>query len=468
MSKRLNKLREKRGSMNDELTAIIGKIDAVRALFEKEGAERDPTDDERKELASHNERVTQIKADLDKLDAEIAEEQKFEDIRRAAAVPLQNSNGSNGNGAIIVPAQAKHRYGKLKAFKNDEDAYTAGMFLLATIGRNAPGRPQVNAMGERAGKWLIERGIDIYTRAQNEGAATAGGYLVIPAFEQAIIDLRETYGTFRRHVGVTPMQSDTQSQPVRTGGLTAYWVNEAAQITESEKTWGQVTLSAKKLAALSKFSSELSEDAIISIADDLAREMAYAFAIAEDSAGWNGDGTSTYGGIIGVRTKIILAAYAGSIYTPASGFDTFAEITKGDLEGVMGKLPKYVTAPKWYCSQPAYVNMLLRLATASGGVTAGEMVNGVMTYNYMGFPVEIDQTLPTALTDISDTAMAFFGDLSLACKMGERRGITIGLSDQRYWEYDQIGIRATERVDIVVHSLGTDTVAGPIIALVGE
>jgi hypothetical protein len=51
-------------------------------------------------------------------------------------------------------------------------------------------------------------------------------------------------------------------------------------------------------------STELAEDAVISIADDLAQEMGYAFAVAEDAAGWTGDGTSTYGGISGVKTKL--------------------------------------------------------------------------------------------------------------------------------------------------------------------
>lgn len=401
------------------------------------------------------------------MEKKIATQRKIDAAIAAEARPLTPATPERS----VVPASARHRYGTLKAFKGpnaEEDAYTAGMFLLATLGRAAPGRPNLNAMGERAAKWLLERGIDVITRAQNEGSNVAGGFLVIPAFEQAIIDLRETFGTFRRHVTVTPMSSDTQSQPIRTGGLTAYWVGEAQQITESEKTWGQVNLTAKKLAALSKFSSELNEDAIISIADDLAREMAYAFAIAEDNAGWNGDGTSTYGGILGVRPKIINGNHTASVHEAAAGLDTFEEITKGELEKVMGKVPKYVTNPRWYVSQPGWVNMLMRIATAAGGVTATEMANGMRVPSYMGYPVEIDQTLPKVLTDLSDVAVAFFGDLSLAVKMGERRGMTIALSDQRYWEYDQIGIRATERVDIVAHSLGSTTEAGPLIALVGE
>ncbi len=247
--------------------------------------------------------------------------------------------------------------------------------------------------------------------------------------------------------------------------ITAAGKEQEMQITESEKAWGQVTLTAKKLAALTRFSSELNEDAIISIADDLAREMAYAFAISEDNAGWNGDGTSTHGGILGIRPKIINGNHTASVHTASVA--TFGTLTKGDLEGAMGKLPKYVANPRWYISQIGWVNALMRIATAAGGVTATEMTNGIRTPSYMGYPVETDQTLPKVLTSLTGVAMAFFGDLSLGVKMGERRGITISLSDQRYWEFDQIGIRATERVDIVPHSLGNTVDAGPLIALVG-
>jgi hypothetical protein len=43
------------------------------------------------------------------------------------------------------------------------------------------------------------------------------------------------------------------------------------------------------------------EDAIISIADDLAEEIVYAFSLKEDQCGFIGDGTSTYGGIVGCQ-----------------------------------------------------------------------------------------------------------------------------------------------------------------------
>jgi len=455
MSTRLNKLLEKRGQIADQMDAILAKA--------AEDNGRDLTEEEKKAFDD-------LDADLKRVEEKIAFEKRVEEAKAASARPLNPSSGADADPTqpkkIIIPAQARYRYAKLKAFKSEEDAYISGMFLLAALTRGLHQFPGLQAMGQKAVVFCREHGIDVTTRHANEGTATAGGYLVIPQMETAIIDLREQFGTFRRLVGVTPMASETQTQPKRTGGLTAYWVDEAAEITASEKSWGQVTLAAKKLAALSRFSSELNEDAIISIADDLAREMAYAFAVAEDSAGWNGDGTSSYGGITGLRTKIIDGNHAASAKDAASGHDTFAEYDKTDLETVEAALPNYVLNPRWYCSQPFWIQVLRRIASAAGGVTWTEMANGQRVPMYNGYPVEIDQTLPKSSTD--NTVDAFFGDISLSSKMGERRGITISLSEQRYWELDQIGIKATERVHIVHHSLGDGSTAGPIIALVAE
>lgn len=442
MSKRLNDLLSQRGTISDQMDAIVEK--ASKEKRELSAEEKTAFDD--------------LDSDFKRCEEAIKVERRVEEVKQASARTISIPGN---NAERTVPATPRIRYSKLKAFKGptaEEDAYISGMYIRAALFRD-----------QKAREWCAEKGFPVQVaKAQGEGSNTAGGYLVPLQFEQAIIDLRESFGTFRRNAPVVPMGSDRMSIPRRTGGLTAYFVGESAEITESEKTWGQVMLVAKKLAALSRMSTEIAEDAVINMADDLAREMAYAFAVKEDDSGWNGDGTSGYGGIIGVRTAIIDGTHTASVHEAASGNDTFAEITKGDLEGVMGKLPKYVLNPRWYVSQPGWVNMLMRIATAAGGVTATEMANGVRVPSYMGFLVEIDQTLPKVLTDLSDVAMAFFGDLSLAAKMGERRGITVTSTEDRYFELDQIGIKATERIDIVAHDLGSTTVAGPLIALVGE
>jgi HK97 family phage major capsid protein len=49
--------------------------------------------------------------------------------------------------------------------------------------------------------------------------------------------------------------------------------------------------------------------------------------------------------------------------------------------------------------------------------------------------------------------------------MGTRRGLTLAISDQRYFEYDQLAIKGTERVDINVHDVGDTSDAGAMIML---
>ena len=45
---------------------------------------------------------------------------------------------------------------------------------------------------------------------------------------------------------------------------------------------------------------------------------------------------------------------------------------------------------------------------------------------------------------------------------------SVDVLTERYAEYRQVGIIATERMDIVVHGLGDTSDAGPIVALIGE
>ncbi len=445
MSNRLNALREKQGKTVDAMEQIL-------AAAEKDNG-RDLTEAETQAFKD-------LEADLEKVKSAIEMENKVEAAKAAAAKPLDIP----GNSTSKTPAAARFRYGKLKAFKGanaEEAAYRSGQFLRAAFFGDT-----------KALEWCRDNGVAV-EKAAGETVGSTGGYLVPTEFNQAIIDLREEYGVFRQACRLIPMGSDSMSIPRRAGGLTAYFVGENSEITASDKSWEQVTLNAKKLAALSRLSTELAEDAIISIADDLASEMAYAFAQKEDACGWNGDGTSTYGGIVGLRTKIVAGIGTASeligCVDAASGHDTFAEIDANDLNLAMAALPKYAERnAKWYCSSVAWAMVFQRLIAAAGGTTMSELSGGKPQRSYLGYPVVIDQSWPTATSDISDTAMIGFGDLSLAATMGERRGITVKTSGERYFEFDQIGVQATERVDINVHDLGSATVAGPFVALVGE
>jgi HK97 family phage major capsid protein len=61
-----------------------------------------------------------------------------------------------------------------------------------------------------------------------------------------------------------------------------------------------------------------------------------------------------------------------------------------------------------------------------------------------------------------------FGDHTKAATFGDRRGINVAFSAERYFDTDEIAVRGTERFDFVAHDLGTATVAGPVVGLMSS
>jgi HK97 family phage major capsid protein len=135
----------------------------------------------------------------------------------------------------------------------------------------------------------------------------------------------------------------------------------------------------------------------------------------------------------------------------------------------MGLLPGYVQNPKWYVSRMGWAGMFQRLAMAGGGNTIQTLGTGegMVVPQYMGFPVIISQVMQSVQTTLNDLVMCMFGDLNLACSMGDRRGIVIARDTSTYFTTDQIALKATERVDIKCHNLGDATTPGAIVAMIG-
>lgn len=441
---KIQELREKLGEVVDSMRAMLDKADDDK---------RDLSEDETKSYDELTAKTETIKASI-----------KREEALQSLQAPLPRKAPATDPLSPAPAAIVSHyRHGKLKAFKGkdaEKKAYNAGMWIQAAL-----------FGGEKATQYCKDNGLKIQGAAGGD-VNTKGGFLVPDEFDSTIIDLREEYGTARQHCKVVPMAGGTKTMPRRTGGLTAYFVDEnpSSAITESDKSWDNISLTAKKLAVLTRMSNEINEDSIISMADDLAREIAYAFAVKEDSCLWDGDGTSTYGGIHGVRPKIIDGNHAAAAVDVATAtHNLFTEIDASDIAKLMAGLPKYaLRTARFYCSQVCFSLVFERLVQGAGGNTINDLAAGA-TLRYMGYPVVIDQTLPAgAATDYDSVAMFFFGDLSMAATLGNRRGTTVAISSDRYFDTDQIGIRGTERFDIVVHELGDGTTAGPIVGMIGS
>lgn len=359
---------------------------------------------------------------------------------------------------ITVPATVSQN-SSLKVFKTREQAYKAGLFVAAVV------------LGKA---WAINRvkanqAFDL-NALQSEGINTDGGYLVPEEFSAEMIDLREKKGVFRQECRIIPMSRDTFTMGRRVSGLTAYPTAEGVGGTVSTKKIDRVGLVAQKWMVLATMTKELEEDAVIDEAENLFAEMAYALSAAEDDAGFNGDGSGTYSGIVGFKNALL-----ASCKVTQTTSNTWAAQVLADINNLMSKIPDY-TVPlnlKFYCNKAYYHQVLSRLAMAAGGVTGTEIVNGVEQGKFFGYPVVFVSSMPraTATTGIC----CYFGDLARASKMGVRRGVRLERTDQgvvggvELFTTDEVGLKATERFDIKVHEVGTITssdAGGPMAALI--
>lgn len=330
-------------------------------------------------------------------------------------------------------------------------AYSLGSFIKAQMGNS------------ESIEWCKNR-LGINAKAQSSTSNSLGGALIPEELSSDLIRLVEEYGVARANATTYQMSSDTLLVPRRTDGPSYQWVGESTAATEDEVEFSNVQLTAKKLKTLTRMPTELVEDSVINVGDLLAQEIALTFANAEDDAAFNGDGTSTYGGIVGVLNF----AGTASIATAASGNTAFGTLDLVDLHGVTAKLPEYahkMGRAKWYISRAGYSTGPERLLAAGGGNTWIDLANGKREPAALGFPAVMTQVLNAVLTAQAATKIAVFGDLGLGMAFGDRRAISIATSTERYFDQDQIAIRGTERVDIACHSFDSTTVAGPIIVL---
>jgi HK97 family phage major capsid protein len=340
---------------------------------------------------------------------------------------------------------------------DERDLIASGYWFLATQGSN-----------EKAAAYCKDNNIAL-VRAQGEGSNTSGGFLAPTQFEASVFAIRELRGAFRATARYQPMSRDALYVPRRTSGLTAYFTNEAAAITESQAGWDSLQLVARKLATLTKVSSELDEDAAFFIGLYLAIEAAYAFALVEDNCGFIGDGSQAYDKIRGVIPQLLDGTHNAGKVPAATGHDTFAEIDNSDLCSIIGAVPAVaLPGAKWICSQYAFAITLCRLAGSVGGIVVLPDETGRLVPHFMGFPVVMCQSLPQIATSLTGNVMLLFGDMKLAATLGERRGITLARSElgQSFAE-DQVMYKVTQRIDIAVTDLGDNTTAGPVVGLVG-
>ena len=429
-------------AIRDQIAELLDEADALINFAESE---------ERELSAEEKARVDEVVAKVgepshgDKpatgLEADFEAAVKFEQLR-ARQGQIQRPQGAvqqpQGQGGKEKQPAIPRSKCRLRAFRDDKDAYFSGQWFKAQFLKD-----------ERAAQFLKDYGVDgcNIQNVQTTLEDPDGGFITPDPMSNAILDAMDIFGATRVLARNIQMSAPTLSIPRRSGGLTVYYPAEAASITASDKSWTQTKLTAAIRATLTKVSLTLQSAAVINVMDDLAMEIGRAFGIQMDKELILGDGTSTYGGVQGLPS-------ASNISTTGAG-STYETCTLANFHSVVGALPqKFHAGASWLMSRQAWAEGPERLVYAQGGNTVAMTQDGegrgssmVTGRQLFGYPVVFSDQMPA---EASSAVAAYFGDFSYGAVLGEFGNVQIAVSNDRYFEEGNAAIRGMYQYDLVL------------------
>lgn len=308
-------------------------------------------------------------------------------------------------------------------------------------------------MGNRkAAEWVKNN-----LKAQSEGTTTAGGFTVPDPLSSDLIYLREQFGIARQNCRVYPMSADILNVPNASASTTVYYPGENTAITASDLTFAQVQLVAKKMAVLTQVSKELAEDSVIDFGATLARDMAFVMAKEEDRVVFNNATDSGTSGIDGALWAVYNAnatkANIASLVLFTTGQTITYAPTLANLVTMVGRLPTYAANAKWYMHKEIFHNAIAPLLQALSGNAIMDIQNAYgPNPTLFGYPIVFVQNMQKTLA--ASTPYILLGDLSTGTVFGDRRGVTIEVSDQRYFVEDALAFKGTERFGFNAFDIG--------------
>ena len=300
--------------------------------------------------------------------------------------------------------------------------------------------------------------IEICRKTQVEFNNQLGGALVPIEFLPNLVWLTEQYGIARKVANVVPMSRDVMTVPRKTGLASMVPISEAGTISGLDNSYNNVTLTAKKYGVLYQISRELMADSAINIADDVARSIAESQAIAEDSAYFIGDGTSTYANQSGLTVALPSSAYLTGV--------AWGTLAVSDFTTAMGRVENVNPARlAFVCSRQFFAQVMLKVDKTANQFKELTMGGLGGDATFLGYPVFFSQVMPKATG--SNVKSCYFGDFTGATMLGDRRQLEIQTSDQFYFNADSLAVRGTSRFCVDIHGDGRGSTYGPIVCIQG-
>jgi HK97 family phage major capsid protein len=220
------------------------------------------------------------------------------------------------------------------------------------------------------------------------------------------------------------------------GGITGYWTEEGATLTETQPKFGQVKLTAHKLTLYTEVPNELIRDARPSMTALIDEMFPEALAWFEDVAFFLGGGVGEPLGFLNAPAAITITRAVGN-----------QSIDWVDIVNMYSRmLPQSLDRAVWVIS-PDVVPNLLTMPFTAGGTTDPVLLNafsglGTPNLSILGRPVIISEKA-RALGTSGDINFVDFGFYLI----GDRQAMSARQSEDFKFNQDITCFRVIERVD---------------------
>lgn len=243
------------------------------------------------------------------------------------------------------------------------------------------------------------------------------GYTVDTELSAEIRHLITEYGVARREMQAIQLTKGEYKANNLATDVTVYWVDEGAVVNSTQAVLGQETLTLKKLGAIVTLTAELLEDTEIDFISFLASRVAEGFALAEDQAFFNGDGTASFGGFTGV-----LRNTNTNLVTMGAGQTAFTDLTADLLLDMQDATPAGALANgKYYYHRT--IKSIIRKLKDSQGMYIYQAPSAQGPATVWGSPEVLVEAMPAIADTAVSTAFVLFGDLRKANIFGYKGGI---------------------------------------------
>ncbi|WP_346914227.1 phage major capsid protein [Clostridium sp.] len=265
------------------------------------------------------------------------------------------------------------------------------------------------------------------------GTDSEGGFLAPDEFEKILIESLEEQNIFRQLANIITTSSGDKKIPVVAGKGTASWVDEEGIITESDDSFGQVSIGAYKLATMIKVSEELLNDSVFNLESYIAKEFARRIGAKEEEAFFIGDGTGKPTGIFNATGGAQLGVTAASA----------TAITLDEIMDLFYSLKSPYRKNSVFVMNDATVKAIRKLKDGNGQYIWQPSITAGTPDTILNRPVKTSAYVPTIASSAKSIA---FGDFSYYW-VADRQGRAFKRLNELYAATGQVGFMATQRVD---------------------